>query len=643
MISATSQNLIILLPIIISFIISFIILFYTFFEIYLRRRKSAVINVFLFIIFLSSLWSFAYFFDQLSFDLKTKTAWIKIEYFPITFVGAAWLSMALIYTSKERFLRRYGWLIWLLPIFSYIFILTNEYHRLFFARITLEEVSWGPLWWGLHTLVSYVYVVFGILIYLRHLFRVKQKMERNRTLILIFGALVAILGNAVYIFLYKTRIIPFPFDPVPIFVSFSGVIFAFGLFRFKLFEIIPLVVDELLKSLTTGVVIVDLDNEVIDANPAAQKLLLKAITSLKGRNFLTIDSSFHRQNRKKIERLYQKIKLKPKQSFKEEAIVFKPKEQTILAHVSAVQDKKENVLGYLYLFDDISEQIERQKTIEKLNQILRQEKENLERVNLELKISNKKIVEAEKMHKKYVSIAIHELQSPVTEARWTLEMLKNGAVGKISEKQKKFLENLYLSNLRLKDMVDELREISRIDEERFSMKITRCSLEELIDRVLIGFSTEIKSKGLKFLWSKPKKPQPKVIADCSRIVQVLENILSNAVKFTPKKGRIEVILKGTALIAPQKIVKKYGLRQKSEEYLQCSVQDTGMGIPPKEQEKMFSRFFRASNAEKAEIKGTGLGMYITKQIIDRLSGAIWFESEEERGTTFHFTLPTAAR
>ena len=280
-----------------------------------------------------------------------------------------------------------------------------------------------------------------------------------------------------------------------------------------------------------------------------------------------------------------------------------------------------------------------EKRVAKRTKELSLEKERLEKMTKELKMANRKLKEANKMRKRFVSITAHELRTPLSVARWTLEMLRGEDVGKINVKQRALLEDLYQTNQRLLVLVSDLLEVCRIDEDRFVIKIGKCQLEDLIDNVAGEFSVRIREKKLKFVWKKPVRLLPKVKADCNRVIQILENILGNSVKYTPKKGAIMVSVRKMDKIAPAKIIKKWGLKQKAKEYILCTIRDTGMGIPKEEQKRMFSRFFRARNVRDAQIEGTGLGMFIVKQIIDRLEGGIWFESEEGVGTTFYFTLP----
>jgi two-component system sensor histidine kinase VicK len=139
--------------------------------------------------------------------------------------------------------------------------------------------------------------------------------------------------------------------------------------------------------------------------------------------------------------------------------------------------------------------------------------------------------------------------------------------------------------------------------------------------VIETLEEEIKRKRLKLEFKKPKTKLPQVAVDAEKMELVIQNLLSNAIKYTPAGGRVTISLKG------------------SIKEIEVSVTDTGIGIPEDQKKRVFTKFFRAANAIRAETEGTGLGLFIVKNIIKAHQGKIWFESAEGKGTTFYFTLP----
>jgi signal transduction histidine kinase len=266
--------------------------------------------------------------------------------------------------------------------------------------------------------------------------------------------------------------------------------------------------------------------------------------------------------------------------------------------------------------------------------------EEIKNARKKLTKTDKKLKEVDRMRNKFVSHTAHELRTPLNVFRWTLDMLRNEDVGKINEEQRELVEQLHQSSLGMLNLVEDLLEVCRINQKRFKIKSSVCDLAELIDQTLGKLAVEIREKKLTIDWKKPKKKLPQAKADCDRMLQVLLNIIGNAIKYTPAEGKISLSIDKTSELATPEIMKEYKYKQKRKNYLLCSVADTGIGIPKGEQKKMFSGFFRASNAIKTNIGGTGLGMSIVKYIIDSYGGAVWFKSKENQGATFYFTIPT---
>ena len=170
-------------------------------------------------------------------------------------------------------------------------------------------------------------------------------------------------------------------------------------------------------------------------------------------------------------------------------------------------------------------------------------------------------------------------------------------------------------------LINDLLNVARIEEGRYIYKPTPVDFEELIQKVIGLYEEEIKKKNLKLDFKKPKAKLPSLPVDEEKMEQVIQNLIGNAVKYTPAEGKVTIFLKG-------------GIKE-----IEVSVADTGIGIPKNQQEKVFSKFFRAANATRQGTEGTGLGLFIAKNIIKAHSGKIWFESQEGKGTTFSLTLP----
>jgi PAS domain S-box-containing protein len=227
----------------------------------------------------------------------------------------------------------------------------------------------------------------------------------------------------------------------------------------------------------------------------------------------------------------------------------------------------------------------------------------------------------DKAKTEFVSLASHQLRTPLSTVNWYSEMLLTGDVGEISDEQKLYLEEIYKGNQRMVDLVNTLLDVSRIELGTFDGESKPTNIVALVESVLDEQKLQIDGKKLK-LKCVFAAHIPLMQVDPKLIRMVMQNLLSNAIKYTPERGKISIAL---ALDDKKNVAIK--------------ISDTGYGIPKNQQDKIFTKLFRADNVVGKDTEGTGLGLYIAKSIVDQAAGKLWFESEENKGTTFHVLLP----
>ncbi len=243
--------------------------------------------------------------------------------------------------------------------------------------------------------------------------------------------------------------------------------------------------------------------------------------------------------------------------------------------------------------------------------------------------------EIDKAKTEFVSLASHQLRTPLSAINWYTEMLLAEDAGKINEEQKKYLNEVAIGNRRMVELVDALLNVSRLDLGTFIIEPEPENVAELARSVLSELGPQIKEKKLKIEEIyKDNLPQD-FKADKKLLRMVLQNLLSNAVKYTQAGGEVKINI---SILGKDE---SFGDKKITEESLAFSVSDSGMGIPLNQQEKIFSKLFRADNARESETEGTGLGLYIIRSIIDQSGGDVWFKSEEGKGTTFYVTFPSS--
>ena len=251
-----------------------------------------------------------------------------------------------------------------------------------------------------------------------------------------------------------------------------------------------------------------------------------------------------------------------------------------------------------------------------------------------------------KKEREFVSITVHELKAPLSITKWSLEMLKGGKPGKLNRDQLELIDQVYRGNERLLVLVRDLLNLAKLQEGKFEIEPKPIELEKIINDVIDGFRAEAERKKILIQWQKSKKTLAKVLADPARVAQVVTNLVSNAIKYTPTNGKIVIAIEPKSGWELKNIGQKLTTANiiytgNKKGYLALAVKDTGIGISPEDQQKLFTRFFRSKRVLKSEAEGTGLGLYITKSIVNLHRGDIWFTSQLGKGSTFYLTLPIA--
>jgi signal transduction histidine kinase len=231
-----------------------------------------------------------------------------------------------------------------------------------------------------------------------------------------------------------------------------------------------------------------------------------------------------------------------------------------------------------------------------------------------------KLAELSHMKSEFINIISHQLRAPLTNLKWAVEYLTSENLENDKEKKEEYNSSINKNVERMVELVDNLLIVSRLEQDKIPFQKKEVSLEEVVETFITQFKAFAEASNIKIDFV-CEKNLPKIFADISQIKLVVENLIDNAIRYT-KGGQISIELK-----------------RKNNKHVFFSIKDSGVGIPQKDQMFIFQKFFRAENALRAQTRGSGLGLYIVKVIVEKLGGKIWFESEEGQGTTFYFTLP----
>jgi len=335
------------------------------------------------------------------------------------------------------------------------------------------------------------------------------------------------------------------------------------------------------NSFTAGLMLLDEKNRIIQTNPQLENM------------FGIKKEEIERENLKDLKEnpLFSKVAelVLDEKGIKEiKNVQFSPKKKLFIELTSTPVINNRKKTGYLLIFNDIS----RQKLVEDLKT-------------------------------EFIMLAAHQLRTPLAGIRWNLKMLINGDFGQFTPEQKAFLEKNYENNERMIKLVNDLLDSTKIEEGRYLYYKTQEDIVKITEEVIVVLQDEIKKRSLQLEFKKPKGKIPKIKIDKEKIGICIQNLMINAIRYNRVGGKVIVSVE----------------YNKGKNKILISVEDTGIGIPKEQQKRIFTKFYRSTAAMKAETVGSGLGLYMTKNIIEAHRGRIWFESEEGKGSVFYFSLP----
>lgn len=338
--------------------------------------------------------------------------------------------------------------------------------------------------------------------------------------------------------------------------------------------------EAVIRSIAEGLVVVDAQGKVIMMNPAAEKLLGVSKKDKVGK-----------------------------------ALLENLKEEQLISLVKGAEDKEEREIEL------VSQRDETKKVLRASSAVI--ENENGQTIGMVSVLSDiTKQKELDQLKNSFVANVSHELRTPLVAIDKSLSLILNKSTGEISPTQEEFLSIAQRNLKRLSLLVNDLLDLSKLEAGKMEFKRQLSSIEKIVDESIEGLNTWAKTKSI-VLEKKIQGGIPQANVDSNRIIQVLNNLIGNAIKFTPNNGNITVEANF----------------QSEKEEIEICVQDTGIGILKENLPKIFDKFFQVSERVPTDINGTGIGLSIAKEIVELHGGKIWAENEEGQGAKFIFTLP----
>lgn len=300
---------------------------------------------------------------------------------------------------------------------------------------------------------------------------------------------------------------------------------------------------------------------------------------------------------------------------------------------------QKQVLGYLFLGehkrqgysardvrvvralgDELVIAIQNALSVEEIRQLNANLEQRIDNATKELRASNAQLQKLDEAKDEFISMASHQLRTPLTSIKGYLSMLLEGDIGTVTKEQKHVLNEAFISSERMVRLIGDFLNVSRLQTGKFVIEKRPVDLVHLVKRELESLESNAAVHGLKFVFKAPKKI-PELQLDESKIQQVIMNFSDNAIYYSKDNSKITVSV------------------QKAGSWVEFTVKDTGIGVPAAEQDQLFNKFFRATNARQARPDGTGVGLFLAKKVVTDHGGEIIFESTEGKGSTFGFRVP----
>ncbi len=594
-----SVNLPYLLPYALSLLISLSVALYAW-----QRRGVPGARPFALVAASQSVWTFGYMFELNSETLAAKIFWDDLQYAGALVWPLAFLAFALDYTRRP--LRR-PFLVWSLlslPCLLFgVLVLTNPFHG--WVRPSASLIPGEPfdaLTYDFTTAVwlfsMYAYALAFIALYLLLATFIRaQSLYRRQMLTVVIGALIPLVGVMLTLFGVTFT---FQRDTTPLTFAVSNLLIAWGLFRYRLFDMVPVARDAVFDGMSDYVLVLDGYNRLVDVNPAAERALGQPADQLIGQPAADVLATWGDLV----------SEFRGETSIKTEIVMDHQGEMHVLAlRITPLHRGDHRGHGRIIVARDVTER-------KRAEQSLQERSEQLQAAIEELHILSR-------IKDEFVANVSHELRTPLTNIK-----LYHDLLNRYPERQERYLSILDRETERLETIIEDLLLLSRLDREVVALKFEPVDLNTLVGNMIHDRQLLAESKGLKL--TVRLQPAPVVAdADATLISQVLSVLLTNAMNYTPANGQIE---------AYTEVENKNG-----RAWAGFCVQDTGPGILPAEQAKLFSRFFRGEAAHASHTAGTGLGLAIAKEIVGRHHGRITIVSTgiPGEGAAFHVWLPAS--
>ncbi len=535
-----------------------------------------------------AVWDFSAIFELSSTVLTTKILFSKLSYFGAATVANFWFFFAASFSKKYRIKRDLLYLFWIIPVFVIIMAWTNEAHKLIWTNVYLKSSPYGIIAIYKHGLFFYILVVYSyILLFLGTVILIKEafnlpKIYRKQSLILILAVCIPWFGDVLYV-LELSPIRGLDFGTFAF--TLSAILIVFGYLRLRLFTISPIAQEIIFSNMLEGIVVMDENFRLVQMNKSAKNFLCANIET--GENIQAV-----------IMEQFPAISLE-KPDVEQEFPVTKGNDNYWYGiKLSSIKNSRGENIGRIFIIRDITERKKSEESLKK---------------------SERNFREMNEIKNRFFSILSHDLRNPFGSVLGYSDILKEEYNTLSNEEKLDFIEQINISSNNIYRLLEDLLEWSRLNMDTFKPQLEEINLSDGVDETIKLIKNLAAKKHVSI--NNEVAPKCSVKSDASMVQLLFRNLISNAIKFSPPGSSIRVCSK------------------ENDGCIEISVIDNGVGIKPETLPLLFRPDVKYSTEGTANEKGTGLGLVLCKEIVNKLEGQIKVESQPGKGSTFSFTLP----
>ncbi|WP_343217883.1 sensor histidine kinase [Clostridium coskatii] len=532
-----------------------------------------------------SIYEFGYAFEILCTSIEKVKFWIKFEYLGLPFLGVLWLIGVLNFTGyREKIKKSTLILLYIIPIIVLIMNYTNDFHHLFYKKLYMDTHGPFPIvgivegpWYWVNIAYTYALMLIGLLIFIIAYFKAVT-IVKKQILFLIVAWIIPWISDVIYML----KLLPFDVDLCPLVLSISGVMCSFAILKFKFLKLTPIAMEKVFSNMSEGVIILDYENNIVNLNKASKNIIpeLKDIEA----------------GDKKIDEVLKKyetiLKVLNSDFYNESLISIKDKEQLkyYKLNISNAYEKDSEIIGKILIFTDITE----------------------------IELQREKLSELNTFKDRLFTIVSHDIKSPIGVLLSLLELLEDEE-DIYKEENKEILYQIKENTRSTYEMVENLLQWFRSQIDGVICNNLSWKLLDIAMNSLESLKQKAELKKISISYEIPQDIL--VYTDREMLEIVLRNLFLNAIKFTNTGGTIKI------------------LAQEFEGIVTIAVSDNGIGIEEEKIENLFnnSGCCHTTFGTSGE-RGTGVGLMICKEFIEKNNGRIWVQSTVGKGSTFYFTI-----